>query len=118
MDDMAEKITSLLSDPDGMEKIKGMAEALFGENKPAEEPPSKPGGGLSLPEGFDPVKLMGAFSALSKSGGDDRTALLMALKPHLAPERRDRVDKAVKLLKIASLLPVLRDEGLLDMLGI
>ena len=39
MDDMAEKITSLLSDPDGMEKIKGMAEALFGENKPAAPPP-------------------------------------------------------------------------------
>lgn len=117
MDDMAEKITSLLSDPDGMEKIKGMAEALFGENKPAAPPPQS-GGGLSLPEGFDPAKLMGVFSALSKSGGDDRTALLLALKPHLAPERRERVDKAVKLLKIASLLPVLRDEGLLDMLGI
>ena len=51
MDDMAEKITSLLSDPDGMEKIKGMAEALFGENKPAAPPPQS-GGGLSLPEGF------------------------------------------------------------------
>lgn len=114
MDDMAEKITSLLSDPDGMEKIRKMAEGLFGDKEKAPDPPQE-SGGLSLPDGFDPAKLMGILSSLSGKGPDDRSALLLALKPHLSPERRDRVDRAVKLLKLASLLPLLRSEGLLDL---
>lgn len=119
MDDMSGKISKLLSDPEGMEKIKAMANALFGGD---DEPKISQVGntntaedkGLSLPDGFDPMKLMGIFSALNSQGADNRAALLMALKPHLSYERQERVEKAVKLLKIASLLPILRQQGLLD----
>lgn len=147
MDDIAGKISELLSSPDGMDRIKQMAGALFSDSNREEPSPSSQqtgtepspeaappaadgdggdmlgsllggltGGGLSLPDGFDPMKMIGLISALSSGGDDKRAGLLLALKPHLSKERQIRVDKAVKLLKIASLLPVLKEQGLLDIL--
>ena len=45
---------------------------------------------------------------------DDSTRLLLALKPHLKPENRQKVDSAMKLMKIMNILPLLRDSGVLD----
>ncbi len=118
MDDMAGKISELLSDPEGMEKIKAMASALFSNNDDSDTKPSQKSsemaGGLSLPDGFDPIKLMSVFSALKNGESDQRSTLLMALKPHLSPERQERVDKAVKLLKLVSVLPLLKQQGIFD----
>lgn len=115
MDDMAEKITALLNDPNGMEKIKSVASALFRDSEPASNQNSS-SGELSLPEGIDMEKIMGIASALSCSGSDERAVLLTALKPHLSPDRRTKVDRAIKLLKIVSVLPVLKQQGLLDLI--
>ncbi|MBE6798385.1 MAG: hypothetical protein E7525_01185 [Ruminococcaceae bacterium] len=131
MDDIASKISELLSDPGGIDRIKQMAGALFsgGEEENSEPQPNDTpspdllsgllgslsnSGGPSLPDGFDPMKLMGLMSVLGRSGDDKRTALLLALKPHLSKERQPRVDKAVKFLKIAALMPTLKEQGLLD----
>ena len=59
---------------------------------------------------------MGLMSAFNNQKNDRRTELLLALKPHLSEERRERVDKAVKILKIVSILPALKEQGLLDIL--
>ncbi len=119
MDDMAGKISELLSDPEGMKKIQAMASALFGKDEEASDQQPKEEtkeleGGLSLPEGFDPLKLMNIFSALKNDKTDERATLLLALRPHLSAERQERVDKAVKLLKLASLLPLIKQQGILD----
>ena len=45
---------------------------------------------------------------------DDSTRLLLALKPHLKPENRQKVDSAMRLMKIMNILPLLRDSGVLD----
>lgn len=132
MDDIASKISELLSDPQGIDKIKQMASTLFsgdednGEANTVDSPAPDLFGnllgsltnnsGLSLPDGFDPMKLMGLISVLGRNGDDKRCALLLALKPHLSSERQQRVDTAVKFLKIAALLPVLREQGLFDIL--
>ena len=42
MDDISEKLAELLSDPGGMEKIKGMAQSLLFEEKPKEKEESLP----------------------------------------------------------------------------
>lgn len=115
MDDMREKITALLSDPEGMEKIRSAASALFSDNGKEDENKAEEKG-LSLPDGIDMGKIMGIASALSDSGNDERAVLLTALKPHLSPDRRVRVDRAIKLLKIAAVLPVLKKQGLFDLL--
>lgn len=121
MDDIAGKISELLSSPDGMDKIKTMANALFASNeapKESQKSTEENNGfnGFSLPDGFDISKIMGVMSALNSHQSDHRSELLLALKPHLSKERSERVDKAVKLLKIVSLLPLLREQGLLDIL--
>lgn len=55
------------------------------------------------------------LKALNSNVCDDRAALLNALKPHLCEKRRQRVDKAVKMLRLVSLLPLLREQGILNL---
>lgn len=118
MDEMQSKISEILSDPDSMEKIKRMAESIFGDSKESEPTKSEasPNGFNpdGLPDGFDLSKIMGLMSLFSSRGEDPRAGLLLALKPHLSSDRQTRVDKAVKLLKLASLMPLLKEQGLLD----
>ena len=123
MDGIEDKLSEILSDPDSMQKIKALAEGIFSDRSSSqnsststesESPHNSPP--FSLPDGIDLTKLMGIMTVLNTKNDDSRAGLLLALKPHLSPERRDRVDKAVKFLKIASLLPVLREQGLLDII--
>lgn len=58
------------------------------------------------------MKLMEAFSKLNS--GDKNTELLLALKPHLRDENRGKVDRAIKLMKLMSVLMLLRESGLTD----
>lgn len=44
---------------------------------------------------------------------DENTKLLMALKPHFSEKRREKIDQAVKMLRLLSVLPLLKDSGLL-----
>ena len=55
------------------------------------------------------LKLMDIFSKLNSS--DKNTELLMALKPHLRTENQAKLERAATLLKILSLLPLLKDLG-------
>lgn len=58
------------------------------------------------------MKLGEMLSSMNKP--DKNTQLLLALKPHLRPENRSKVDSALKLMKIMSILPLLRESGALD----
>ena len=125
MEDINQKISDLLDSPDGMSKIKAVAEELLGNGLFQNEENSAntySGNGLSLPDGL--LASMGNIEGIMKIarllGGnqkDNRIELLKALRPHLSNERKKRVDKAISVLKIATLLPVLREEGLLESLG-
>lgn len=58
------------------------------------------------------LKLGEVFAQMNKP--DKNTQLLLALKPHLRPENRQKVDNAMKLMKILNMLPLLRERGFLD----
>ena len=58
------------------------------------------------------ASIMSVMSALNKSGDDARTRLLLALKPHLSEKRRERVDRAIKLMKLISIMPLITESGL------
>ena len=45
---------------------------------------------------------------------DKNTELLLALKPHLRDENQAKIDTAVKLFRLISLLPYLKDSGLFE----
>lgn len=129
MDFDANKLSELLNNPEGLNKIKALANSLFAENnednsisQPQEnqhhqsESSGLDFGGFSLPDNFDITKIMGIMSALSDNKIDERSKLLLALKPHLSEKRQQRVDKAVKLLKLASLIPIVKEQGLFDLI--
>ncbi len=68
-------------------------------------------------DGLDPnmlVTLMGLFESMNKT--DDNERLLLALKPLLREENRSKIDAAVKFMKLFSLLPVLKESGMLGKL--
>lgn len=110
MDDIASKITEMLQNPDSVEQIKAMADSLF--NKSEEAPPKVEA--QSVLGDIDIGSMMKVASILKNSACDNRSNLLLALKPHLSEERRPRVDKAIKILKLVSLIPVFREQGILN----
>ena len=108
MDDIADKISSLLESADGMEKLKNAAQSLLGSD-------SDSGlgdilSGISLPDNMG--ALMEAANAMNQSKSDPRVKLLLALKPHLSEPRQERVDKAVKILQLVSIAPLISKSGL------
>ena len=118
MDDLSEKLASVLNDPQQMEQMRRMAEQLLGGDVSRPEPaPAPKSTGLAdgLLEGVgaeDLQRMVGLLSRFRQTGHDDRTRLLLALKPHLSEPRQEKIDTAVKLLKIVELLPFLRESGL------
>lgn len=114
MDNLSEKLAGILNDPESLERIKKMAEGLLGEKEPEPEPPPSAGGGF--PDVSELAGMMKVLSGLKNTGEDDRTRLLLALRPHLSEPRQQKVDTAVKILRVIDLLPALRESGLLGKL--
>lgn len=105
MNDIADKLTELLNDPSGMERLKKTAEELFSRSDSGEAN-NVEADGSPLPD-IDPSMLSALVKGLG-SGSDSRSELLLALKPHLSADRQKRVDNAVRLLKLIPLLPMLK----------
>ena len=103
MDDLSEKLNSILSDPQSLNRIREMAEGLLGDQKPTEQNPLGD---------IDITKIMSIVGKIKNSGLSQREKLLLALRPHLKEERRERLDTAVKILKLIELAPYLKDSGL------
>ena len=140
MDDLTSKIAQILGDPKSMEMVKDLAQSLganMNQRDNTAENNDKNGslsvndnnsltGGGDLsnmlsgisnmpisPQQFTMV--MNIMGKLKSEQNDDRAKLLLALKPHLSPERQKKADNAVKMLKIVSLLPMIKDTGLFDL---
>ena len=129
--DLNDKITRLLSSPDGLEKIRAAMTALGGEipaspvsapaapaAPPAPAPAASPAAVLSslapaagLPDAATLAKLLPLVGALGKE--DDDTRLLHALRPYLHGEREARLEETVRLLRLVKLLPLLQETGIL-----
>lgn len=119
MDDMTEKINQILSDPESMEKIKNLA-GMFAnsqgsaDNSGGETKHNDDSGGddTGLPP-IDPATLFKIKNALDVIKKDDpRINLLVALKPVLNYKRRQKVDEAIHILRLLSLVPLLREQGI------
>lgn len=116
MDNLSEKLAGILNDPESLERIKKMAEGLLGEKEPVPEPEPPPSAGGGFPDVSELAGMMKVLSGLKNTGEDDRTRLLLALRPHLSEPRQQKVDTAVKILRVIDLLPALRESGLLGKL--
>ena len=111
LDDMSEKIQSLLSDEESMQQIRELA-AMFGGTSDTSE--AQPESGQPQSDGempINPAALMSLMSGLSKN--DKNCELLIALKPLLSEDKQPRVDKAVKLLRLYNIYSELKESGAL-----
>jgi len=98
------------------------AEAGGASGEPAGDSAANPGAAAGFDFGsffenidFDMIMKIGElFSRFSQP--DKNTDLLRALKPHLREENKEKIDTAIKLLKITALLPLLREGGFMDKL--
>lgn len=67
--------------------------------------------------GLDPemlLKMLSLFETLNQP--DDNERFLLALKPLLREENRPKIDSALRLMKLFSLLPILKESGLFEKL--
>lgn len=118
MDDLSEMLAGILNDPESLEQVRQMAENLMGNSGEKENKSSSADiSSLFGDAGLDMAQMgtiMNILSQLKSKGSDSRAQLLLALKPHLSPPKREKVDTAVKLLKIIDILPLLKDSGILN----
>ena len=111
MEELNEKLTRLLSSPEGMEKIQSMMAALGGslpqEEPPAETPPPPP-----AEIGVDMAALGKILPVLSRMNQENEdTRLLAALRPYLHGQRAERLEESMRLMKLMKLLPLLTEGG-------
>lgn len=120
MSDFEEKLNAILSNPEAMAQVMGLAQSLggsgaFGGGQEQKEPEPRaqsgrgedPIGGLGnlgdLFSQIDPKmieRLLPLVGELSRGDDDERLKLLYALRPFLKPERRDKIERAVKAAKL------------------
>ncbi len=109
MDDLSEKLSGILSDPDAMRDIAALASQL-GVDAPGlhkEEP---------KPADDTAAQLMSLVPMLgSLKQEDETTRLLDAIRPFLSEERQQKLDKAKRLMKVMKLMPLLKDLPLFDL---
>ena len=125
MDDIMNKINEILSDPESIKQISELAQMFMSEagnnNKSSnasdsnqynsENSSDSDSGAFS---GLDFSKLIKIQEIIGAVSGKDKNAeLLLALKPHLSPERQKKADKAIKLLKLLTVWNIIKDSGML-----
>ena len=79
------------------------------QQKPLQNSPQGQNGGLDLNALGGIANLMGKLN----QNDDKRCQLITALKPLLSPERQQRADEALRIIKLIDILPLIRDSGLL-----
>lgn len=103
MDNIEDILRALTEDSDEDER---------GNEADAQSSDGQDGGLFS---GLDPemlLKMLSLFETFNQPSDNER--FLLALKPLLREENRPKIDSALRLMKLFSLLPVLRESGLFD----
>ena len=109
MEDLNEKLTRLLSSPEGMEKIQSVMAALGGTAPQAEPPPTS----TPAESGADMATLSRLLPLLGQINRENEdTRLLSALRPYLHGSRAEKLEESMRLMKLMQLLPLLTEGGL------
>ena len=105
MDQMEDKLNSILGNPQMMQQIMSMAQALgAGSPEPPKEDLPPPPPAPSVPGGLDLGTIQKLIGIARQSGIDNnQQALLKALAPYLSQARIVKLEKAMRAAKIASL---------------
>ncbi len=112
MDDLSEKLAGILNDPESMDRVKKMAESILGDDSAKQANTGLGNIGETL--GAEELSaIMSIIGKLKTAGNDNRAQLLSALKPHLSAPRQEKVDTAIKILKVIEILPLIKESGII-----
>lgn len=108
MSELEEKLGALLANPQLMQQISSLVQAM-GQPSPSPPPPTPP----QQPSEPDFSQLQGLASLLQSNRIDtNQQALLTALAPYLSPVRMGKLERAMRASKMAGLASVfLRGDG-------
>lgn len=108
MSELEEKLGALLANPQLMQQISSLVQAM-GQPSPSPPPPTPP----QQPSEPDLSQLQGLASLLQSNRIDtNQQALLRALSPYLSPWRVGKLERAMRASKMAGLASVfLRGDG-------
>ena len=96
--DIGEQLSKALSDPEIMNKVSGVLASLGNDEKTENAPE------INLGDNANAV-----LGALSKNISDDRTNLLLALKPFLSEKRAPYMDSALTIMKLVKMGKIGKD---------
>ena len=116
-------ILSLLSSED-INNLKNVANSILGGENSQEQERKEPSknrdnadfkmpdiSSLGLPDMSQFSNLLPLLSALNSR--DEREDFICALKPLLSDERRKKADEAMKFVKLLSIIPLLKEKGIM-----
>lgn len=105
MDELEEKINAVLNNPAELEKLSKIAASVMGGGEP--------GTPAAAPEAQEPdAGLLRGMVEQLRGGGksSESRRLLEAMKPFLTEKRRRKVDRAMRLARLASLAELAADK--------
>ena len=118
MSELEEKLGTILSDPNMMQQIMGMAKMLScGQNSPGNPEPSVH---QAPPQSPSQDNLASAISGIVSQGGIDnnQNCLLKALQPYLSQNRISKLERAMSAARIANAASAFLNAGGGKLLGL
>ncbi len=118
-------ISSILNSlsAEDIENIKKAASGFLGNMGESQEKPKEKkqeNNGMPFPDGLSGLGMpdLSQLASLAPvlqafNSHDERLDFINALKPLLSEERRHKADEAMKLVKLLSVLPLLRERGIM-----
>lgn len=114
-------IGSILSSlsPDDIENIKSIASRLLGSKGEENAPPQQAKGATAIPDisalGMPDLSQLSALVPVLQAFNkpDERLEFINALKPLLSSQKQQKADEAMKLVRLVSVLPLLRERGIM-----
>ena len=107
---LAKLFEQLLEAEDNKSKHNENTENTENSENPQNDSSNDISGNIDL----EAIMKLGEMLSAMNSASDKNTQLLLALKPHLRPENRQKVDNALRLIKIINILPLLKESGILN----
>ena len=104
MDDMENKLNSILGNPEMMGKIMSLAQS-FSQSESGQKPESPPPAQASSEFPEIDLAMLQKLSGYAKQSGIDKNqqSLLRALGPYLSRQRISKLEKAMRAAKMASM---------------
>ena len=100
-ENLEEKLSQVLNDPNSMAQLMSFAQSLGMGPPDAPPPPGSPPG----PSPGDDAFVRGILQLVRQANQKDgpQEALLAALKPYLRPDRREKLDRAMRIARISQI---------------